>query len=32
VEPQRVSKSRFSGTEAEALKNKKLGKTSAPCD
>ena len=30
VEPQRVAKSRFSGTEAEALKNTKLGKTSAP--
>ena len=26
VEPQRASKSRFAGTEAEALKNKKLGK------
>ena len=30
VEPQRASKSRFAGTEAEALKNKKLGKASAP--
>ena len=30
VEPPRAAKSRFAGTEAEALKNQKLGKASAP--
>ena len=30
VEPQRKQTNRFSGTEAEAMKNRKLGKTAAP--